>query len=240
MPVCQPPVRHVPFHAAHLPSWPGSCPAERTPQGWRVRVFRRSSSGADSRDAVPVGGPRPAGMALRALSPGKEITSGSASSGSSAAADSAGGVGSAGDAGVSGAVSGAAGSSTWRRMRAVTGSSALAALRGLGPLRGGLEGVGGFQGLDAVGGLGDRRKRRRSLLRRRPGKSRLELVAQLAEFGQVAVMGERFAQAGLVVAELALGDRQVLGVRLRSGPRSRPPGGPGRSAQHAGLRPARS
>ena len=67
-----------------------------------------------------------------------------------------------------------AGTAPRRRMRAVTGSSAGGAA-GAGPLRGGLDGVGGFQGLDPLGELGDRRACCR--LGRRLGEAGLELVA---------------------------------------------------------------
>ena len=82
----------------------------------------------------------------------KEITRGSLSAGSAGGADCAGDA-VACDASATGATagSGSAGGSTRRRMRAVTGSSAAAVRRAAVPLRGGLDAVGGFQGLDPLG-----------------------------------------------------------------------------------------
>ena len=96
-----------------------------------------------------------------------------------------------------------------RRMRAVTGSSADAAAFA-GPLRRGLDGVGGFQRLDPLGQFGNGRRRVGAWLRGRAGQAGLELVAQAGQLGQVGVVGEGRAEAGLVVAELGLRDRQVL------------------------------
>ena len=108
-----------------------------------------------------------------------------------------------------------AGTAPRRRMRAVTGSSAVGAARA-GPLRGGLDGVGGFQRLDPLGELGGGREW--LPLRGRFGEAGLELVAQGGQLGQVGVVGEGLAEAGLVVAELAFGDGQVLPRRRRTGP----------------------
>ena len=44
----------------------------------------------------------------------------------------------------------------------------------------------------------------------RGGKPGLELVTQAGQFGQIGVVQERLAQAGLVVAQLGLGDGEVL------------------------------
>ena len=76
--------------------------------------------------------------------------------------------------------------------------------------RGGLDGVRGLEGLDPLGEFGDSRRCFGALLRSCTGKADLELVTQGRQFGQVSVVEEGRAEAGLVVAELGLGKRQVL------------------------------
>ena len=69
-----------------------------------------------------------------------------------------------------------------------------------GTLRRRLDAVRGFQRLDLLGQFGDAGRRFGAWLRRRAGKPGLELVAQRSQLGQVGIVGERLAEAGLVVA----------------------------------------
>jgi hypothetical protein len=79
-----------------------------------------------------------------------------------------------------------------------------------GTLGRGLDGVSGLERFDAPGQLGNVRSCVPAFRLRRAGKAGLELVPQAREFGQVAFMRERLSEPGLIVAELALGDGQVL------------------------------
>src|SRR5271157_5280442 len=77
-------------------------------------------------------------------------------------------------------------------------------------LRGRLDAVGGFEMLDPLGQFACRGKRLGTGLGGRAGEGSLEPVARGREFGQVRLVDEGLAEAGIVVAELALGDGQVL------------------------------
>ena len=70
----------------------------------------------------------------------------------------------------------------------------------------GLDGVGGFQRLDALGQLGNAGQGGGAWLRCCAGQAGLELVAQGGEALQVGGVGKGLPNSRLVVAELALGD----------------------------------
>ena len=66
-----------------------------------------------------------------------------------------------------------------------------------------------------------------------PERPALSWSRKVGQFGQIGVVQEGLAQAGLVVAKLGLGDCQGLAGRGRIRSRSCRPGVPGRSGRHA-------
>lgn len=73
----------------------------------------------------------------------------------------------------------------------------------------GLNRVRGLENLDPLGYFKNARPFVFSRLLGRTGKTSLELVPQSSQFGQVRIVGEWLAVAGLVVAELQLRDSVV-------------------------------
>ena len=73
----------------------------------------------------------------------------------------------------------------------------------------GLNRVGGLDCLDLLGQVGNARPSLFSCLLDRAGKTGLELVTQIGQFGQVLFMRKRLAQTGLVVTKLRSCDSEV-------------------------------
>ena len=77
------------------------------------------------------------------------------------------------------------------------------------PLRYRLDAVRGLKILDPLTQLGRTRPCIFAWIEGRAGKAGLELVAQRGQFGQVGVVREGLAQAGLVVAKLRFRDSEI-------------------------------
>ena len=77
-------------------------------------------------------------------------------------------------------------------------------------LRRALDGIRGFEGFDPVCEFRDVWPIVVARLMRSRRKPSLELIAEVGQFGQIAIIEKGFAQPGLVIAELRLGDGEVL------------------------------